>query len=185
MKLVLAAAVAVLVSSSLLLACKHETVSTPALTSAPAPITIATAPETAPAPPTTGTSGAEELPPEPAAASTASAPSDPHACLEVDSSFSGRPAVLSGTIYVDSEFEHPSRGKTRPFILRLDAPRCVIAEGHEEPRATEVHLAPTDGASLKSLVGKHVRVSGEPFVAHTAWHARGIVVLTGNVKPAS
>jgi hypothetical protein len=135
-----------------------------------------------PAPPTTGTAGAEELPLEPATASTA--PADPHACLEVDSSFSGKPAVLSGTIYVDSEFEHPARGKTRPFILRLDAPRCVMAAGVEEPRATEVHLAPTDGASLKSLVGKHVRVSGEPFVAHTAWHARGIVVLTGNVKPA-
>lgn len=166
MKLVLASSLAVLLSSSLLLACAHE--------STGAPVTTESAPVVhVPIAEVTGAGGDAPAPLPAVAAEPSSA-----SCLEVDSSFRGTPATLEGEIFVDDVHEHPTRGKTHPYILRLDAPRCVLAAGHDEPRVTEVHLAATDGVSLRALVGKHVRVSGEPFAAHTAWHARGIVVLT-------
>ncbi|MDB4934004.1 MAG: hypothetical protein JWP87_976 [Labilithrix sp.] len=102
-------------------------------------------------------------------------------CIEVDSELGGKHITLEGRIVVDESYEHPARGKTRPLILRLDAPRCAI--GSDEPRIAEVHLAASDGLTLKPLVGKHVRVSGDPFTAHTAWHARPIVLLTTTATP--
>ena len=100
-------------------------------------------------------------------------------CVEVDSEHDGKHITLEGRVVVDHAFAHPTRGKTRPFILRLDAPRCAV--GIDEPLVTELHLAPGEDVALKPLVGKHVRVSGNPFVAHTAWHARPIVLMTTTV----
>jgi hypothetical protein len=96
-------------------------------------------------------------------------------CIEVDSELGGKHITLEGRIFVDDTFEHPARGKTHPYILLLDAPRCAI--GIDQPRVNEVHLASSEGLALKPLVGTHVRVSGDPFAAHTAWHARPIVLM--------
>ena len=105
-------------------------------------------------------------------------PATDASCMNVDPE-SAAPTThltLEGRLFVDTAFEHPSRGKTRPYILRLDEPRCAI--GIDEARITEIHLASVEGVNLKELVGKHVRVSGDPFAAHTAWHARPVVLMT-------
>ena len=104
-------------------------------------------------------------------------------CIEVDSELGGKHITLEGRIVVDDSFEHPSRGKTRPYILLLDAPRCAI--GIDDVRVSELHLAPSDGITLKPLVGAHVRVSGDPFTAHTAWHARPIVLMVTSANAIS
>jgi hypothetical protein len=96
-------------------------------------------------------------------------------CVEVDSELGGKHVTLEGHIFVDDAFEHPARGKTHPYILHLDTPRCAI--GTDEPRVAELHLTSSEGIPLKTLVGAHVRVSGDPFTAHTAWHARPIVLM--------
>ena len=96
-------------------------------------------------------------------------------CVEVDSELGGKHVTLEGRIFVDDTFEHPARGKTHPYILHLDAPRCAV--GIDEPRVAELHLTSSEGIPLKSLVGAHVRVSGDPFTAHTAWHARPVVLM--------
>ena len=146
------------------LACGHEAPA-PA-----APLAPVAAPSPAPAPAVTSavTLTAAELPAD-------------ARCIEVDAELGGKHTALEGRIFVDTTHEHPSRGKTRPFILRLDTPRCAI--GTSEPRVAEVHLASSEGVVLKPLVGKHVRVAGEPFLAHTAWHARPIVLMTTTATP--
>jgi hypothetical protein len=96
--------------------------------------------------------------------------------VELDSELGGKHITLEGRVVLDNAHQHPTRGKTHPYILRLDAPRCAI--GTDEPSITELHLASSDGVALKPLVGKRVRVSGDPFAAHTAWHARPVVLMT-------
>lgn len=118
---------------------------------------------------------------QPAAAPPRDARPAEHACIEVDAELGGTHVVLEGRIFIDDAHEHPTRGKTRPIILRLDAPRCAI--GIEEPRITEVQLAASEDVALKPLVGRRVRVAGDPFAAHTAWHARPIVLMTTTAKP--
>jgi len=104
-------------------------------------------------------------------------------CIEVDSELGGKHITLEGRIFVDDAFAHPARGKTRPYILLLDAPRCAI--GIDEDRVSEIHLASSEGIALKPLVGAHVRVSGDPFTAHTAWHARPIVLMVTSTSTLS
>ena len=100
-------------------------------------------------------------------------------CIDVEDA-AGQPHVtLEGRVFVDGLHEHPTRGKTHPFILRLDEPRCAL--GTDVTSVTEVHLTSIDGVPLKTLAGKHVRVSGDPFGAHTAWHARPVVLMTTKV----
>jgi hypothetical protein len=145
------------------LACGHEAAAPSGLQATPAPVVVPVA--TALTPPVVTVTTV--------AANTTSARD---ACIEVDSDLGGKHVTLDGRVFVDNAFEHPSRGKTHPYILRLDTPRC--ANGAEESTVSELHLAATDDVDLKPLVGKRVRVSGDPFVAHTAWHARPIVLMT-------
>lgn len=104
----------------------------------------------------------------------------PAPCIEVSEELGGKHTTLEGRVFIDESYAHPTRGKTHPFILRLDAPRCAV--GIDAKRVTELHLAGGEDLSLKPLVGKHVRVSGDPFSAHTAWHARPIVLWTTSAK---
>jgi hypothetical protein len=116
----------------------------------------------------------------PEAPAAPEAPRTPDAsCIDVeddDGAAHLKHITLEGHVFVDDVYEHPARGKTHPYILRLDEPRCAL--GIDTPRITELHLASIDGVSLKGLAGQHVRVSGDPFSAHTAWHARPIVLMT-------
>jgi hypothetical protein len=122
--------------------------------------------------------------PEPSSASPAAGQASASPCIDVEGLESeprGKHITLEGRVFVDDLHEHPTRGKTHPYILRLDEPRCAL--GTDEPRITELHLASSDGVSLKPLAGKHVRVSGDPFSAHTAWHARPVVLMTTRATP--
>jgi hypothetical protein len=130
------------------LACGHE-ISAPATVSTSAP-NVAAAP-TADEPPATD-------------------------CIELDAERGGTRITLEGRIVVDDAYEHPTRGKTHPFILHLDVPRCAI--GLDETDIDEIHLASSEDVALRPLAGMRVRVSGDPFVAHTAWHARPVVLMT-------
>jgi hypothetical protein len=154
------------------LACGHEA-STPAAANDAPPPAVVTATRAAIDPPATQ--------PEAAAAVAPQVAPQGAPCVEVDSELGGKHITLEGRIFVDESYEHPGRGKTHPLILRLDEPRCT--KGIDEPRITELHLAASDGVTLKPLVGKHVRVSGDPFTAHTAWHARPIVLMTTTATP--
>jgi len=149
-----AVSVLILAGSLLALACGHE-VSSPPVVRAAAP---------APAVTTTTTTRAA-LVERPAG----------ERCVEVDSEHGGEHVTLEGRVFVDDTFEHPARGKTHPYILLLDAPRC--ATGTDEPRVSELHLTSSEDIPLKALVGAHVRVSGAPFTSHTAWHARPVVLM--------
>jgi hypothetical protein len=104
-------------------------------------------------------------------------------CIAVDDDLGGTHITLEGRVVVDDTFEHPSRGKTHPYILQLDTPRC--ATGIDELSVRELHLTASEDIPLKPLVGAHVRVSGDPFVAHTAWHARPIVLMATSAAPIS
>ncbi len=175
-----AAHVIVLAGSLLALACRQEASppSTAALLDAPSLLTRPTLGAHVTDERTEERERAEERPTAPDAAE---APVE--SCIEVDSDLGGTRVTLEGRIVVDDAFEHPSRGKTHPYILVLDAPRCAI--GIETSSVREVHLAASEGITLKPLVGAHVRVSGDPFVAHTAWHARPIVLMATSAAPVS
>ena len=156
------------------LACGHE---------AAAPSTLREAPEATLA--SRATQGPTQAPTPPAGL-TVSVVHDGSAppCIDVEdveSDARGKHITLDGRVFVDDRHEHPARGKTHPYILRLDEPRCAL--GVDEPRITELHLASIDGLPLKALAGKHVRVSGDPFSAHTAWHARPVVLMTTSATP--
>jgi uncharacterized Zn-binding protein involved in type VI secretion len=154
------------------LACGHAASSTSALRDAPtAEVTVAEP-----------TVKAASLPAAPVGDANANANAESgDTCIEVDAELGGKHVTVEGRVFVDDVHEHPTRGKTHPYILRLDAPRCAIGTG--EPRVTELHLASSEGVELKPLVGKHVRVSGDPFMAHTAWHARPVVLMATTATP--
>ena len=138
------------------LACGHEASAPSALRDAPEAPLVDHAPEA----------------PPPAAV-------PPSRCIDVEGAEKPSHVTLDGRVFVDDIHEHPTRGKTHPFILRLDEPRCAL--GTDAPSITEVHLTSVEGVPLKALAGKHVRVSGDPFGAHTAWHARPVVLMTTKV----
>lgn len=149
------------------LACGHEA-SAPSVPLT-APVAVVSAPAPLPA-------RVDLTPAAAITASAAEAPNGDEPCIEVDAELGGKHITLEGRVFVDDAHEHPARGKTHPYILRLDKPRC--AAGVDEDSVSELHLASMEDVPLKSLVGKHVRVSGDPFAAHTAWHARPIVLMT-------
>ncbi len=171
-----AAHVTILAGSLLALACRQE--ASPPSTAAREPLTQA-APDTHVT--VERTEQRTEQGSEPRTGDRPAAPSVVETCIEVDNDLGGAHITLEGRIVVDDAFEHPSRGKTHPYILRLDAPRC--ATGIETASVRELHLTASEDIPLKPLVGAHVRVSGDPFVAHTAWHARPIVLMATSAAP--
>jgi hypothetical protein len=86
--------------------------------------------------------------------------------------------ALEGTLFVDEAFTHPNGTRTRPYILRLEAPRCVSGQAP----VTEVHVGGVEGVELRSWVGRRVRVSGSAMQAMTAWHARSVVLLASSAR---
>lgn len=104
-------------------------------------------------------------------------------CIVVDAKdLTGGPVDLVGTVFTGTR-GHPN-GSSFDFVaLRLAAPSCV--KGLEDVKEVdEVHLAPKDdGASLRALASKKVRVTGTAFPEHTAWHVRPVVVDVASVTP--
>ena len=75
-------------------------------------------------------------------------------------------------------------GMGRPeqaYILQLRARVCLDGSDQDNKvdRSRTIHIFATDTATqrrLQSLVGKTIRVSGNPFVAHTVHHHAPIVL---------
>jgi hypothetical protein len=78
-------------------------------------------------------------------------------------------------------FRDAAGRREEAYILELPAPACL--EGDEETdrvKATRrIHVFPRDeklGAVMRRLVGRHVRITGNPFGQHTAHHHAPIVM---------
>lgn len=113
---------------------------------------------------------------------SASAQPSPSGCI-VTSMDDSTTATLVGRLGVDATFMAPS-GPSRPYILKLDAPKCVE---RSDEKALEVRVAPYSDAAgktvdVKPFVGKRVEIGGFPMNAHTGWHARSVVVMTKSVR---
>lgn len=109
----------------------------------------------------------------------------PTACLAVD----GGPNVLEGrltrrTFAGPPNYEDVRRGDTpeRTFILVLPSAICIddgqhLADPHVLFRDVQVYA--NDAATrrrLSAAVGRRLRVSGEPFAAHTGHHHAPLVM---------
>ena len=76
------------------------------------------------------------------------------------------------------------------IILRLASDACLEGSGEFDnvERTNRIHVFATDDAlrkRLRALVGKPVRVTGEPFGEHTAHHHAPIVLRVTRVEPAA
>jgi hypothetical protein len=163
----------------LLLACGKKSSPPPlaAASDAGPAATVAVA-DAAPSPPSTfsGTTSAEPRPKR----------ADAGGCIAIpDEGLDGEELELVGKLTVDTQYTHPNGTLTRPYILKLDKPRCTDSpigweDGDEEAKSTirEVHVAPdARRLDLRPLKNAKVKVRGKYMVAHTAWHARPLVVF--------
>jgi len=80
--------------------------------------------------------------------------------------------------------------KEQAYLLRLAKPACL--EGDDDfdkvDKSERIHVFATDEAirkRLRSLVGKAVRVRGEPFGEHTVHHHAPIVMRVDAIEALS
>ncbi|MGD9868818.1 MAG: DUF4431 domain-containing protein [Hyphomicrobiales bacterium] len=88
--------------------------------------------------------------------------------------------IAEGKLVVKKAHDAAGRPE-RPYILELPASTCLEgATPDDRVGATRsIHLFSSDGkvhAAIGGLVGRHVRVRGSPFPAHTAHHHAPIVM---------
>jgi len=79
--------------------------------------------------------------------------------------------------------------KEQAYILRLASAACLDGSGEFDKveRTDRVHVFAMDEAlrkRLRSLAGRPVRVTGEPFGEHTAHHHAPIVMRISRIEPA-
>lgn len=79
--------------------------------------------------------------------------------------------------------------KVQAYILRLGSDACLEGSGEFDKidRTSRIHVFAMDDAlrkRLRSLVGRAVRVTGEPFGEHTAHHHAPIVLRVTRIEPA-
>jgi hypothetical protein len=79
--------------------------------------------------------------------------------------------------------------KEQAYILQLDAPACL--EGTDEfdkvDKSMRIHVYSADERlrkKLRALIGKPVRVTGQPFGEETAHHHAPIVMSITAIEPA-
>ena len=79
--------------------------------------------------------------------------------------------------------------KEQAYILQLDTPACL--DGADDfdkvDKTVRVHVYSTDDGlrkKLRALVGKRVRVAGQPFGEETAHHHAPIVMGISAIEPA-
>ncbi len=95
-------------------------------------------------------------------------------CIEIDQdNLTGKETSIDGVVTC-GEHSHPN-GSTFTFcVLRLDQPRCV--KGSSTTGSVEdVQLA--GETDFKKLKGQHVRLQGDAFPEHTAWHVRPVLLM--------
>ena len=77
----------------------------------------------------------------------------------------------------------------RPYILSLAEPVCLTASEPDlnVPDTRQIHIyssMPDVRAAIARLVGRRVRVTGQPFSAHTAHHHAPIVMDVDRIELA-
>ncbi len=95
-------------------------------------------------------------------------------CIVIDqANLTGEATTLEGTVEC-GEHSHPN-GSTYTFCyVTLSPARCV--KGMDEHHTVdEVQLA--GEADFTKMKGQRIRVRGEPFPEHTAWHARPVLIM--------
>ena len=75
----------------------------------------------------------------------------------------------------------------RPYILSLAEPVCLTASEPDlnVPDTRQIHIyssMPDVRAAIARLVGRRVRVTGQPFSAHTAHHHAPIVMDVDKIE---
>jgi uncharacterized protein DUF4431 len=93
--------------------------------------------------------------------------------------------VAEGTLALGT-FEDADERPEKAFILTPSTPVCLSGpdEMDKVSSADTIHVYSSDEAvaqSLKQLVGKHVKVTGNSFGAHTAHHHAPIVMEVSEI----
>jgi hypothetical protein len=103
----------------------------------------------------------------------AQTPREADACIVIDQdNLTGQTTTLEGVVECESH-SHPN-GSTYGFcFVQLDTPRCVKGMSEMES-ADQVQLS-GDG-DFSQVKGQRIRVHGDPFPQHTAWHARPVLI---------
>jgi hypothetical protein len=109
----------------------------------------------------------------------AQAPREADACIVIDQdNLTGQATTLEGVIECESR-AHPN-GSTYGFcFVHLDPPRCVKGMSETES-ADQVQLV--GARDFSQMKGQRVRVHGDPFPQHTAWHARPVLITVQTVE---
>ncbi len=95
-------------------------------------------------------------------------------CIEIDQdNLTGKETSIDGVVAC-GEHSHPNGSQFKFCYLKLDAPRCVKGMS-EHASVDEVQLA--GDPDFVKLAGQRIRVRGEPFPEHTAWHVRPVLVM--------
>jgi hypothetical protein len=93
--------------------------------------------------------------------------------------------IAEGRLAIERARDAAGR-EERPFILHLPTPACLDGpDPDDKVKSTRtIHVFSFDTAilaSMRRLVGKTVRVRGNPFAAHTAHHHAPIVMQISEV----
>jgi hypothetical protein len=108
------------------------------------------------------------------------------ACAAATNLVYNKPVEIRGTLKA-GKGQHEAQGEFAYTYVALDQPVCVAAEaaGDEfnEPTDKPIDRIQLAGeAAGKDLpLGKHVRVSGTLFGAHTMWHAEDVLIDASDV----
>jgi hypothetical protein len=110
------------------------------------------------------------------------------ACEAATKLIYNKPVEIHGTLK-EGKGQHESQGAFAYTYVVLDQPVCVAPEiaGDEfnEPTDKPVDRIQIAGESAgKDLpLGRHVKVSGTLFGAHTMWHVEGVLIDASDVTP--
>ena len=98
------------------------------------------------------------------------------------------PTEIAGTL-AQGKGQHDAQGEFAYTYVALDQPVCVASEtaGDESNEPTEKPIARIqlagEAAGKDLPLGKHVKVSGTLFGAHTMWHAEDVLIDATDVTP--
>ena len=98
------------------------------------------------------------------------------------------PTEIAGTL-AQGKGQHDAQGEFAYTYVALDQPVCVASEteGDEFNEPTEKPIARIqlagEAAGKDLPLGKHVKVSGTLFGAHTMWHVEDVLIDAADVTP--
>ena len=110
------------------------------------------------------------------------------ACEAAANLIYNKPVEIRGTLK-EGKGQHEAQGAFAYSYVALDQPVCVASETEadefNEPTEKPIDRIQIAGeAAGKDLpLGKHVKVSGTLFGAHTMWHAEDVLIDASDVTP--